>query len=352
MKTPSLPLLVALLTQLLASCASGPGSSPDSAKLQRIQNIVVINAESHSFDNLYDNLFQGAPGGYLLNHQWLVCACTPRIDNAPDAMRVRPDNNSKLLKKPGSLSADVGAAQIFSDGIGGQATSNGYAVNMSQPSRTVGDTLSAKGIAWAWYAGGWNQAVADGMQAPGVERHVIYHRDPKSPNFQPHHQPFNYFARFAPGSADRARHIKDCGDFMADIAAGRLPAVAFYKPAGRDTQHPSYTDIISGDLHIAGVLDNLRASPQWKDMLVIVTYDENGGYWDHVPPPSGAGWGDRWGPGSRVPALLIGPGVKRGHVDSTSYDTTSILKLITRRFGLEPLPGVRANTGDLSEALQ
>ena len=53
-----------------------------------------------------------------------------------------------------------------------------------------------------------------------------------------------------------------------------------------------------------------------------------------------------------MPALLIGPGVKRGHIDSTSYDTTSILKLITRRFGLEPLPGVRANTGDLSGALQ
>ena len=136
------------------------------------------------------------------------------------------------------------------------------------------------------------------------------------------------------------------------IAAGKLPPVSFYKPAGRDTQHPSYTDIMSGDVHIAGVLDKLRTSPQWKDMLVIVTYDENGGYWDHVPPPTGPGWGDRWGPGSRLPALIIGPSVKRGHVDSTSYDTTSILKLITRRSGLEPLPGVRANAGDLSAALQ
>ena len=85
---------------------------------------------------------------------------------------------------------------------------------------------------------------------------------------------------------------------------------------------------------------------------MIVTYDENGGCWDHVPPPTGAGWGDRWGPGSRVPAFLIGPGVRRGHIDSTSYDTTSVRKLIARRFGLEPLPGVRANTGDLSAAPQ
>jgi acid phosphatase len=77
---------------------------------------------------------------------------------------------------------------------------------------------------------------------------------------------------------------------------------------------------------------------------VIVTYDENGGYWDHVPPPKG----DRWGPGTRIPTLVVSPYARRGHVDHTQYDTTSILKLIDRRFGLEPLPGVRASMGDLT----
>ena len=60
----------------------------------------------------------------------------------------------------------------------------------------------------------------------------------------------------------------------------------------------------------------------------------------------------RSGPGTRVPALIIGPHVKRGHVDSTYYDTGSILKFITERWGLEPLPGVRAKIGNLSAALQ
>lgn len=87
-------------------------------------------------------------------------------------------------------------------------------------------------------------------------------------------------------------------------------------------------------------------------MLVIVTYDENGGYWDHVPPPKGEGWSDRWGPGTRIPALLVGPMVKRGFVDSTPYDTTSILKFLTERFDLDPLPGVRAKVGNFSAALQ
>jgi phospholipase C len=86
-------------------------------------------------------------------------------------------------------------------------------------------------------------------------------------------------------------------------------------------------------------------------MLVIVTYDENGGYWDHVAPPTGPGWGDRWGPGTRIPTIIVSPFAKRGYVDHTSYDTTSILKLITKRFGLEPLPGVRRNPGDLTNAL-
>ena len=75
-------------------------------------------------------------------------------------------------------------------------------------------------------------------------------------------------------------------------------------------------------------------------MVVIVTYDENGGFWDHVPPPTRVpGWGDRWGPATRIPALIVSPFAKRGFVDHTAYDTTSILKLITKRFDLEPLAG-------------
>ena len=170
-------------------------------------------------------------------------------------------------------------------------------------------------------------------------------------NFQPHHQPFNYFRRFAPGSKDREVHLKDGDDFLRDIDAGRLPAVVFYKPAGRFNQQPFYTDLVTGDAHIADILERLRRGPQWSRMMVIVTYDENGGFWDHVPPPTGPGWGDCWGPGTRVPTLIISPMVKRGHVEKTPYDTTSIIKLITKRFGLKPLPGVRKNVGDLSEAL-
>ncbi|HEX4780388.1 MAG TPA: acid phosphatase [Usitatibacter sp.] len=327
---------------------------------------------------LADNYFMGAFGGSFLNHQWLICACTPVWKDAPASIRAQLDDNGRLKRKPGSpASAMQGPAQLYD----GQVTPDGYAVNTSQPpyqpsgippaspqrldyadpskhpvppqtATTIGDTLSAKNVSWAWYGGAWNQALADGRRPASEKRAVIYTRGPASPNFQPHHQPFNYFARYAPGTPARAEHLKDGGDFLAAIEGGTLPQVSFYKPPGMLTQHPSYTDIKSGDIHIDDVLSRLEKSPQWPHMMVIVTYDENGGYWDHVPPPSGDGWGDRWGPATRVPAIIVSPLAKHGFVDHTSYDTTSILKLITRRFGLEPLPGVRPNAGDLTGALE
>lgn len=145
--------------------------------------------------------------------------------------------------------------------------------------------------------------------------------------------------------------MKDGEDFLSDIDRGTLPTVSFYKPVGIYNQHPSYTDLMRGDAYIAELLERLKRSPQWNNMLVVVTYDENGGFWDHVAPPSGPGWGDRFGPATRIPTLIISPFAKRGFVDKTAYDTTSIIKFLTTRFDLEPLPGVRKNMGDLSAAL-
>jgi acid phosphatase len=318
---------------------------------------------------LADHFFQGAFGGSYLNHLWLICACTPKDEN--DARKPQLDPQGFLVRRPGSpASVMQGVPQLFD----GAVTSDGYSVNTTQPpyqpsgvppaaggnldladparhtlppmrEKNIGDTLSAKGVSWAWYGGGWNAALGDGRRDPSEPRQMIYAS--RGQAFQPHHQPFNYFARFAPGTADRARHLKDGEDFFKDVAAGTLPQVSFYKPVGRLNQHPSYTNLADGDEHIHDLLARRRASPQWKSLLVIVTYDENGGFWDHLPPPQA----DRWGPGSRIPAIIVSPHAKKGFVDKTPYDTTSIIKFLTRRFGLEPLPGARAGAGDLTNAL-
>jgi acid phosphatase len=117
----------------------------------------------------------------------------------------------------------------------------------------------------------------------------------------------------------------------------------FYKPQGNLNQHPGYASIADGDAHIAGVIKQLQAGPQWRNMVIIVTYDEYGGAWDHVAPPHG----DLLGPGARIPALIISPFAKAGTVDHTPYDTASILRLISRRFDLPALPGVLARDQEL-----
>src|SRR5258708_17553038 len=280
----------------------------------------------------------GLFGGSSLTHQWLICACTPVYSDAPASIRAQLDDRGVMKRRAGSPQSVLeGPIQVFE----GQVTPDGYVVNTRQPAyqpsgvprapggsvdladaakspvppqtaRTIGDALSARGISWAWYGGAWTQALADGRRDPGEKRAVIYNRDAGSPIFQPHHQPFNYFARFAPGTAERASHLKDGGDFLEAIERGSLPRVSFYKPPGRFNQHPSYTDIQSGDIHISDVLERLEKSPQWRSMLVVVTYDENGGdRGDHVPPAA-PGWGGRLGAAPPGAPLHLPPPAKPG----------------------------------------
>ncbi len=133
--------------------------------------------------------------------------------------------------------------------------------------------------------------------------------------------------------------------------------MTFYKPQGSLNEHAGYADVLDGDAHLADVVAHLEKSPQWDHMIVVITYDENGGFWDHAAPPKG----DRFGPGTRIPALIVSPFAKKGFVDHTLYDTTSILQLITERFALPVLPGLAARAqaiaaggqtlGDLTGAL-
>jgi acid phosphatase len=181
---------------------------------------------------------------------------------------------------------------------------------------TIGERLSAKGISWAWYSGGWDAARAG-------------HPDPL---FQFNHQPFAYFANYAPGTRG-ATHLQDETALYRALATGTLPAVSFVKPDGADNEHPGYANLFDGEAHAAALIERIMHSSAFNSTAIIVTYDENGGFWDHVPPPKL----DRWGDGTRVPAIIISPFAKRHSIDHTTYDTTSILALIEKRFGLKPL---------------
>jgi phospholipase C len=290
---------------------------------------------------LQDNFFHAAFGGSFLNHQWLICACTPTYTGA-----IRDGN-------PGDLHTVLGANGLpTKDGqLTTQATGD-YAVNTIFPSSppftpfsaarlplinnaNIGDRLTGAGVSWNWYSGGWNNAVAGNAD----------------PLFQYHHQAFNYYTNYAPGTAGRA-HLKDETDFLAAAHAGTLPAVSFVKPLGPDNEHPGYADLITGQQHAVDLINAVRNGPNWNDTAIVITYDEHGGFWDHVAPPTSSKHSDIWGPGSRVPSIVISPLAKRHYVDHTLYDTTSILATIEHRWNLTPLGTRDANANDLRRAFR
>ncbi len=341
---------------------------------------------------LADNFFMGAFGGSFLNHQYLICACAPEYPNADTSVASGSISTLKLDagKFTPYLTETVDSPPSALTGIpkftlSGNLTPKSYfgdntwrAVNTMQPpyqpsanaaaaadtsklyadttkattlppqtQKTIGDQLTDKSVTWAWYSGAWQATLTEAMGA----HNFPFPLPPGAvPNFQFHHQPFNYFASLAPGVPARAEHLRDGGidgaKFIEAIDAGTLPQVSFYKPQGSLNEHPGYADVLSGDQHVADLVAHLENSPQWGHMFVVITYDENGGFWDHVAPPRG----DRWGPGTRIPTLIVSPYAKKGFVDHTLYDTTSMLRLITRRFDLPVLSGLRARDEAMSAA--
>jgi len=279
---------------------------------------------------LCDNFFHAAFGGSFLNHMWLIAARTPVFPNAPASAVAQLD----------SLGTLVHDGFVTPDGF---AVNTSFSVNSPHPAgvpatqlvpnqtfATIGDRLSGKKISWAWYSGGFAAALAGNPD----------------PLFQFHHQPFVYFSKYRDGTAAKAEHLKDETEFFTAAQNGTLPAVSFIKPLGPDNEHPGYADMVTGEQHVLDLINAIRNGPDWKKTAIIITYDEHGGFWDHVAPPVV----DRWGPGTRVPTIIISPFARRHHVDHHRYDTTSILAFIEHRWGLAPLTDRDAHANDLTAA--
>ena len=195
-------------------------------------------------------------------------------------------------------------AKANQDGV---VTPDGYVINPPpadaahrlplQAAETIGDRLNSRNISWRYY----------GADAP-----------------------FTYFKNYAEGTPEKKEFLKDEKTFDDDLKAGKLPSVIFIEPAGLS----------------APIVDGIRNSPYWAKSAIFIVYVDNGGHWDHVAPPKV----DRWGPGTRVPAIIVSPFAKRHYVDHTPYDTTSVLAFIERRWNLRPLTTRDARANDLTAA--
>jgi acid phosphatase len=299
-----------------------------------------------------DNFFHSAYGGSFLNHQFLVAAAAPKWRQPIPAGFQSAWTASTMSLSDGNLTID--GQYVVNTTYGAQTPHPSTAaaklllpinnVDPTQPDYmpTIGNRLDDAGLSWKWYSGGWNNALAGNPD----------------PLFQFHHQPFGYYAKYAPFNADGtlnpattgpAAHLQDEQVFLSDLSAGTLPSVSFVKPLGPDNEHPGYASLSQGQQHVADLVSAVQRSQYGRDTLIIITYDENGGRWDHVQPPNV----DSWGVGTRVPTILISPFTKGGNIDSKQNETVSILKLIERRYKLAPLSARDANpaVNDLTEAL-
>jgi phospholipase C len=183
---------------------------------------------------------------------------------------------------------------------------------------TIFDRLDERGVSWKFYVEDYDPSNADqAVRVPllGSPRYV---RDPK-----------------------RFDRIVDLEEYYDDLRRGTLPQVAYIAPT-RSSEHPPGR-IGPGQALVQRLVTALWMSSAWRSSAFMWTYDESGGWFDHVRPPAG-------GLGFRVPALLVSPYARRGYVDSTRLDTTSILRFIEDNWRLKPLGPRDARAGSLAGA--
>lgn len=179
----------------------------------------------------------------------------------------------------------------------------------------------------------------------------IYHRlDAKGVDWAYYYSSIPVVPLFA--GLDVDRHVRRFRDFLDEAAAGKLPPVVYLDPAfNSNDDHPPVHPIHGQEL-IASVYTALARSPQWKNCMLVVTYDEHGGFFDHVAPPKttderAADDFDQLG--FRVPTLVAGPYVKQGHVSSVIHEHCSALRELEVAFDLEPLNQRTLSASDLSD---
>ncbi len=197
---------------------------------------------------------------------------------------------------------------------------------------TIFDRLQEAGISWKFYVNNYDP--------------TLNYRNLGSGGFldpQVQWVPLLSFDRFIDDPA-LAQNIVPMEDYYRDLREGTLPAVSYMLALGA-TEHP-LTGLEKGQLFVKNVLQALMQSSAWERSAFLLTYDDWGGWYDHVPPPQV----DSFGYGFRVPALLVSPYARRGHVDSTTYDFTSILAFIERNWDLAHLSERDARANSLEPA--
>ena len=302
----------------------------------------------HTWDQSHAEWNNGAMDGFVRQHQMLHASTTAK---EPMQYLTRTQVPISWALADGYTTCDRWFASVMGPTFPNRAywhTGTSFGLDDNQaiidkfstgvPVPTIYHRLDEAGVDWAFYFGSF--AVASLLAGPGPFQLDIGPND----------------------GTGRVRRFGDpflgSGQFFKDAAAGKLPPVVYIDPAfDQNDDHPPVHPILAQQL-IASIYTALAKSPQWKNIMFVITYDEHGGFFDHVSPPQTTddtlqkfGVDGFRQLGFRVPTMVIGPYAKQGHVSSVQYDHTSAIKHLQNTFGLESLNARVDAANDLSDCI-
>jgi phospholipase C len=251
--------------------------------------------------------------------------------------------------------------------------------------KNVGELLTAAGVTWGFFEGGFNLQTVNANGTTGCKRSTLSAvTNVTKADYIPHHQPFQYYTATAnptharPSSValighngDGANHQYDLQDFFDAVKAGSFPAVSYLKASGYQDGHAGYSDPLDEQTFIVNLINFLQKQRDWESTAVVIAYDDSDGWYDHQMGPivnqsstaadalTGTGaCGNgatalpgvasstthaqgRCGYGPRMPLLVISPWARRNFIDHTVTDQTSILRFVEDNW----LAGARIGSG-------
>jgi phospholipase C len=282
---------------------------------------------------LADNYFQPVSGPSTPGAFYLIAA---QSGNGSAAAK-NSDPNSQITGDPAPKNGPFGGDNY-----------PGLVYNLTY--KNIGDELSDSKQSWAWYSGGWDAAKAATNATKAADKDTLSTVSPEALKYSPHHNPFQYFQNYEDGKYDN--NLKDYNNFAQDVSNGTLPQVSFVKAGYGDDEHPGVGNqsTPSAEDFTVKTINQIMNSPYWKDTAIIITYDEGGGFYDHIAPPAAVTTADGLvGNGPRVPTIIISPYAKQNYVSHVQYDHTSILKFIETNYNLPALNKRDAAANNLTD---
>ena len=365
-----------------------PGSRPDLTKpvgadlIPQVEHIIIYMQENRSFDHYFGMLGRG--DGFTIGGGGLPTNSNPDSNNQP--YLVRPSSSlcddghgASQSWNASHISYDGGAMDGFITAAGGGTASMGYWTGADLPfyyglantfplcdrwfcSALAQTFPNRRYVQAATSVGVVSTDIAEVQAVPDAPNGLIWDRLNDAgvswKDYAVDLADIMLFPNFFTANTD---HIHTFNDFLVDCAAGTLPQVSIISPGGTKWSEENPNDIQLGEAYSSSIINAVMHSPLWPSTAMFFTYDEHGGYYDHVPPPPAIapdsiapritvppdqpGAFDRYG--MRVPGIVISPFAKANYVSSVVHDHTSILKFIETKWNLEAMTYRDANADDL-----